>query len=698
MRRIALSLILALGIIPATVHAASGDRDRSYGFNGVAYANPGSSEPISTIAIQADNKVVNGGQCYVPAVGKSIFCMVRHMPDGSIDTSFGVQGRVTTPMGTADSNLTRVLVLPDGKIVAVGYTDYYDPIPWEHNFYGFAVARYNPDGSLDTTFDGDGKWMNTVVSGRGAQAFDVVVQPDGKLVIAGTSTIATERFVAVRLNVDGSLDTTFDGDGISITNTGLYGGANCVALQPDGKILLGGNGTINDKYIVVRLTPTGTLDGTFNNSGKLGFVAGPTVNDFMRRLAVLPDGKIMVMGNSQYGSGSSFGSYAVVLVRINANGTFDSSFNGNGRVFSYLPGADHANANDFLIQSSGKIIVTGSIVLYGNRHSMSARYRMDGTLDPQYGDKGQLRDYNQFESTAVAQQSDGKIVFAGSRFFSYPNDSRTYFERVLDNGTREADFDNDRKADVSVFRPSDGNWYLLKSTDGFAGIAFGAATDRIVPGDYDGDGRIDVAVFREGNWYLLRSSGGSFSATAFGQSGDIPVAADYDGDGKTDLAVFRQGNWYILNSSDGSFRAEQFGQSGDRPVVGNFDGDLRSDLAVFRGGFWYVNGSTSGFTYTKFGLDSDRPVAADYDSDGKTDLAVYRDGVWYLKQSFAGLSTVEFGIASDRPVPADYDADGRADIAVFREGVWNQLRSTTGFQSVVFGNAGDVPVPAAYLP
>lgn len=696
MRRIALSLVLALMIIPAAVHAASGDRDRSFGVNGVAYAD--FPEPVSTIAIQADNKVINGGQSYLPAVGHSHFSMVRHLTNGWIDTSFGVQGRVSTVIGVGDSRLTRIIVLPDGKIVAVGYTDFYDPVPSEHNFYGFAVARYNSDGSLDTTFDGDGVWTNTLVGYRGALAWDVVVQPDGKLIVAGSGTLPGTGFIAVRLNVDGSLDTSFASTGVSIIDMGLYGSAKCVALQPDGKVLLGGNGTINNKYIVVRLTSTGTLDVTFNNSGKLGFVAGATVNDFIRRVGVLPDGRLMVMGSSQYGTGSSFGSWAAVLVRLKGDGSFDSSFNGNGRVMSYLPGADHTYANDFLIQPTGKIIVTGSIGLYGNTHSMSARYRTDGTLDPQYGDKGQLRDYTQFEATAVVKQSDGKLIFAGTRFFSYPNDSRAYLERVLDNGTREVDFDNDRKSDVAVFRPGTGSWYLLKSTEGFAGIGFGTASDRISPGDYDGDGRIDVAVFREGNWYLLRSSDGSFSATAFGQSGDIPVAADYDGDGKSDLAVFRQGNWYILNSSDGSFRAEQFGQVGDRPVVGNFDGDLRSDLAVFRGGFWYVNGSTSGFTFTKFGLDSDRLVAADYDSDGKTDPAVYRDGTWYLKQSFAGFSAVQHGLASDRPVPADYDADGRADIAVFRDGAWYELCSTTGFQSVVFGSAGDVPAAAAYLP
>jgi uncharacterized delta-60 repeat protein len=160
MRRIFLSLVVALWIIPVAIHAASGDRDRSFGDNGIAYADPASPEPNSAIAIQADNKVISDGQSYVATLG-SHFCLVRHMPNGSIDSSFGVQGRVFTRIGIGSSNVTRILVLPNGKIVAIGYTHYYDPIPWEHDYYGFAVARYNPDGSLDTTFDSDGVWTNT---------------------------------------------------------------------------------------------------------------------------------------------------------------------------------------------------------------------------------------------------------------------------------------------------------------------------------------------------------------------------------------------------------------------------------------------------------------------------------------------------------------------------------------------------------
>ncbi len=271
------------------------------------------------------------------------------------------------------------------------------------------------------------------------------------------------------------------------------------------------------------------------------------------------------------------------------------------------------------------------------------------------------------------------------------------------------DYDGDGKTDISVFRPSDGNWYLQQSTDGYYGVNFGISTDRIVPADYDGDGKTDVAVYRPstGIWYVVNSSDGTFSYYGFGIEEDLPSPADYDGDGKADISVFRPstGTWYRQNSSDGSFTAVQFGTDGDRPTVGDFDGDGKFDVAVFRpsNGVWYqLNSSDGSFYGEQFGIAVDKITPADYDGDGKTDIAIYRpaDGLWYVKNSATATYTPYiFGLAEDIPVPGDYDGDGKADIAVFRpsNGHWYISNSSNAtFTIFPWGQSGDRPTPSAF--
>lgn len=266
------------------------------------------------------------------------------------------------------------------------------------------------------------------------------------------------------------------------------------------------------------------------------------------------------------------------------------------------------------------------------------------------------------------------------------------------------DFDGDGKSDVSVFRPSNGGWYISKSSNNsFFGTSFGQSGDVITPADFDGDGQTDISVFRQGFWYRINSSTNQFVGLQFGISEDIPVAADYDADGKADIAVFRPstGTWYRINSSNNQFAAFKWGTIGDKPLIGDFDGDGKSDYAVFRPseGGWYILKSTDNSFYgVSFGISEDIPTAADYDGDGKTDISVFRPsaGSWYRINStnnqFFGH---RFGVSEDKPVAADYDGDGKADTAVFRPsaGAWYIQRSTSGFFAQQFGSNGDIPTP-----
>jgi glucose/arabinose dehydrogenase len=275
------------------------------------------------------------------------------------------------------------------------------------------------------------------------------------------------------------------------------------------------------------------------------------------------------------------------------------------------------------------------------------------------------------------------------------------------SGAAPFDFDGDGRTDLAVYRPGEGNWYILNSGNSSNRIQqWGTDTDRIAPGDYDGDGKADFGVFRagEGNWYIIQSSTGTGLVQNWGQNGDLLVPGDYNGDGKTDIAVYRptEGNWYIRNSG-GAVTLLQWGTGNDKPVPGDYDGDGKTDVAVYRPseGAWYIRKSSGGVTLLSWGDASDVPVPGDYDGDGKTDAAVFRVGTgnWYVLNSGGGSTVRNWGQSGDVPVPGDYDGDKKTDIAIWRtsEGNWYILNSNGSVTVRTVGLSSDKPVPAAYL-
>ena len=250
---------------------------------------------------------------------------------------------------------------------------------------------------------------------------------------------------------------------------------------------------------------------------------------------------------------------------------------------------------------------------------------------------------------------------------------------------------------------------------------------RPIVGDYDGDGRADIAVFRPLGmaWQLSMSSEGDVTEY-FGAIHPLPVPGDYDGDGRTDVAFYQPqfGTWFQRPTIGGN-DVKHLGTLGDAnsmPVPGDYDGDGTTDVAVYNPttSSWTLQQSSSGLASLSFGWShNDVPVPADYDGDGRTDLAVYRPngdcvngvGIWEIRNRDGGVNRVSYGgsfldpspgfdYTFDVPVPADYDGDGRADLAIFRPATatWYLLRSKAGPARMTFGVPGGqaLPVPADY--
>jgi hypothetical protein len=266
-------------------------------------------------------------------------------------------------------------------------------------------------------------------------------------------------------------------------------------------------------------------------------------------------------------------------------------------------------------------------------------------------------------------------------------------------------------ANIAVWRPSSGTWYIIPNGDPSSSTVqqWGTNGDVPVRGDFDGDGVNDIAVWRPstGQWFIIPSSNpGSPIVQQWGTIGDIPAPGDYDGDGVTDFAIFRPstGTWFIIPSSNpASPIAQQWGTSGDIPVPCDYDADRKTDIAVFRpsSGTWFIIPSSNARSpiVQQWGTSGDLPVPGDYDGDGKTDFAVWRpsSGTWFIIPSNNAGSPIvqQWGTSGDLPVPGDYDGDGKTDFAVWRSstGTWYVIQSSSSSSTATqWGTNDDVPI------
>jgi uncharacterized delta-60 repeat protein len=380
-------------LLPGGATAAAGDLDPSFGENGRVTKGPGAAHSpaaaLGGVVRQSDGKLVAAGYS-----GRD-FAVARYKIDGSLDASFSHDGLKTTDFGGQDFGHALALQ-PDGRILVAGRVD-------ESGANDWGMARYHADGSLDATFSHDG--MKTTDFGGADSAYRVAIQADGKIVVVGVAHGGD--FGVARYNADGTLDTTFSGNGLKTTNFGGFDYADGVAIQADEKIVVGGSAALD--FAVARYNAHGTLDPSFSGDGKQTTDLGGY--DDGGSLAIQPDGGIVLVGEGTVDGNPDFG-----LARYDAtDGGLDPSFSHDGLKTTDFGPSDAALG--VAVQPDGRIVAVGDSHADLGGDFALARYNANGTLDTGFSGDGRLftafGDHPAFAAGAVAIQPNGKIVAAG---------------------------------------------------------------------------------------------------------------------------------------------------------------------------------------------------------------------------------------------------------------------------------------------
>jgi uncharacterized delta-60 repeat protein len=469
-----------------------GTPDSAFGGTGIVLTPIGTTSEAVALALQFS--AGNPSRIVVAATSwdgvTSRFAVARYLLNGALDATLDGDGILTTAIGSvADA---RAVFLPSGKILVAGASFS------QTDGSEYTTARYNSDGSLDTSYDGDGLRSDRVGNAF-ATANATALQTDGKLVVVGTTycgNVQDNCIGIMRLNADGSLDSSFDGDGLVTTTIGpAKCEGNAVAIQTDGKIVVAGtsseaNGASSD-LAVARYNVNGSLDSSFDGDGKVQ-VSIDAFNEG-KAVKIQADGKIVVGGFTSDGVNEDF-----ALVRLNANGSLDTAFHGDGIVTTDF-GSLFDEANAMAIQSDGRIVLAGSMHNGLNKDFAVARYNADGSFDGAFNGVGRLTTRvggGNDVARAVVIQPNGRIVVAGETVVGGIVPTALVIVRYSANGTLDATFDGDGKAITGIdFGSSSANAVLLQ-TDGKILIAGQSAAypeaNHFVLARYESNGSLDA--------------------------------------------------------------------------------------------------------------------------------------------------------------------------------------------------------------
>ena len=367
--------------------------DRNFNILGKAAIRTGGGI-CSAMAIQDDGKIIVGGRGG-ETVSNSGFCLVRFNENGTVDTTFGCNGMTITAYS---GSIQSIIILPGGKILAGGFLG------------NIMLAQYSPDGKLDSSFGVNGIVMPYFPAMRYTYCYALKLQDDGKIVMTGNSngvSVLTARFLS-----NGSFDTSFAHIGYSVISSACL--ALDAAIQPDGKIIVAGQGLNGNNFFMARYLPGGTLDNDFGNEGQV-FSDVSSMNEFISSITLQKDGKIIAAGrcdfNNQYNT-----NFRTAIVRYNNDGSVDSSFGTNAMSYVQFNEAS-SDPRKVMIQKDGKIIIAGDYTDFFSFHKPTlTRFTTSGAIDETFGNAGTILTTTFGDSLtcrSAVMQNDGKIAIGG---------------------------------------------------------------------------------------------------------------------------------------------------------------------------------------------------------------------------------------------------------------------------------------------
>jgi uncharacterized delta-60 repeat protein len=388
-------LAIALCFFTAPALAQDGQLDASFGTNGTAVTNvAGVGDVGVATALQADHKIIIGG--YTTIASTQYFALVRHLPNGIVDSSFGTNGRAIAGFSNNTLlSLTALAVQPDGKIIAAGYIV---------NSL-FALVRFNTNGTIDSSFGTDGRVLTAFAGQHYIFCNAMALQSDGYIVTAGN--VGCDIGIC-RYKPNGVPDSTFGTNGQQVIDAGGCDKANAIAIQPDKKIIIAGGSTtgITGVFLLLRITATGVVDSSFGTNGKTLATPRATYNE-ISSCALQADGKIVAGGTAKYFS------TAFALGRYTADGLPDSTFGTNGLTQLQFAGDNYPRS--LALQANQKIVFGGWVNDGGTLEIALARFNTNGLLDSTFGYKGQVLTQNNNGNFgySLVIQPDAKIVVGG---------------------------------------------------------------------------------------------------------------------------------------------------------------------------------------------------------------------------------------------------------------------------------------------